>query len=309
MKEVKGEMNTITKKYDFFVLTYEFKGKVDKNYERMNEYLKESLEEFKKNKDFNFIKCNKSTYIGFNYIEKYEYINNEVWVFCLSKTVTTKIAVINEIKKTVKDGRSEYGDEPEQGLTVDTVVLFCPRNGVVIIPSNRGGISQSDFKSFFYKTVKKKGAKLNVAINNTKIDNLKHIDDLKEIEFNISRIVDIDKIKNKNQSTQRDKKMIDKLNADSMKVKYTSKSLDISESLKQIKNILAKDETKEVKKMVIRGENDGHEQIIDLIANRLIYIDDDVELNNNNKITINSMIKSIKKAYRDNLKIIEKDIL
>ena len=31
-----GEMNTITKKYDFFVLTYEFKGKVDKNYERMN---------------------------------------------------------------------------------------------------------------------------------------------------------------------------------------------------------------------------------------------------------------------------------
>lgn len=103
--------------------------------------------------------------------------------------------------------------------------------------------------------------------------------------------------------------MIDKLNADSMKVKYTSKALDISESLKQIKNILAKDETKEVKKMVIRGENDGHEQIIDLIANRLIYIDDDVELNNNNKITINSMIKSIKKAYRDNLKIIEKDIL
>ena len=50
--------------------------------------------------------------------------------------------------KTVKDGRSEYGDEPEQGLTVDTVVLFCPRYGVVIIPSNRGGISQSDFKSF-----------------------------------------------------------------------------------------------------------------------------------------------------------------
>lgn len=50
-------MNTITKKYDFFVLTYEFKGKVDKNYERMNEYLKESLEEFEKNKDFNFIKC------------------------------------------------------------------------------------------------------------------------------------------------------------------------------------------------------------------------------------------------------------
>lgn len=41
-------MNTITKKYDFFVLTYEFKGKVDKNYERMNEYLKESLEEFEK---------------------------------------------------------------------------------------------------------------------------------------------------------------------------------------------------------------------------------------------------------------------
>ena len=41
--------------------------------------------------------------------------------------------------------------------------------------------------------------------------------------------------------------MIDKLNADSMKVKYTSKALDISESLKQIKNILAKDETKEVK--------------------------------------------------------------
>lgn len=94
---------------------------------------------------------------------------------------------------------------------------------------------------------------MNVAINNTKIDNLKHIDDLKEIEFNISRIVDVDKIKNKNQSTQRDKKMIDKLNADSMKVKYTSKALDISESLKQIKNILAKDETKEVKKWLLEG--------------------------------------------------------
>lgn len=302
-------MNTVTKKYNFFVLTYQFKNKVEKNYERMNEYLEKSLKEFEEKKDFNFIKCKNTTYIGFNYIEKYEYDNNEVWVFCLSKTVTTKIAVINEIKKRVKDGRSEYGDELEQGLTVDTVVLFCPKSGIVIIPSNKGGISQSDFKQFFYKTVKKKGVKMNIAINNTEIENLKHIDNIKEVEFNISRIVDVDKIKNKNQSTQRDKKMIDKLNADSMKVKYTSKSLNISESLKQIKNILAKDKTKEVKKMVIRGENDGHEQIIDLIANRLIYIDDDVELNNNNKITINSMIKSIKKAYRDNLKIIEKDIL
>ncbi|MDT3956994.1 hypothetical protein RPN83_07670, partial [Staphylococcus aureus] len=82
-----------------------------------------SLKEFEEKKDFNFIKCKNTTYIGFNYIEKYEYDNNEVWVFCLSKTVTTKIAVINEIKKRVKDGRSEYGDELEQGLTVDTVVL------------------------------------------------------------------------------------------------------------------------------------------------------------------------------------------
>lgn len=302
-------MNTVTKKYDFFVLTYNFKDNIEKDYDRMNEYLKKSLTEYEKNKDFDFIKCNQSTHIGFNYIEKYEYEDNEVWVFCLSKTVTTKIAVINEVKKRVKDGRSEYGDEPEQGLTVDTVVLFCPKTGIVIIPSNRGGISQSDFKQFFYKTVKKKGAKLNIAINNTEIENLKHIDDIKEIEFNISRIVDIEKMKNKNQSTQRDKKMIDKLNADSMKVTYKSSSLNVSETLKQIKNILAKDETKEVKKMIVKGENDGHEQIIDLIANRLIYIDDEVELNINNKLTINAMIKSIKKAYRDNLKIIEKDII
>lgn len=300
-------VKTVSKKFDFYVLKYERQNKIDQDYSRLVKFLEETLEKHKKKEKHEFVKCNKNLYIGFNNIEKFEYENNEVWVFCLSKTDTSKLAVVNDTDDNVLDGRSEYGDKPTQGLTQETVVLFCPSTGIVIIPSNKGGVSGNNLIQFLYKNVKKQGAKLFIAINNTNINNIKHIDLIKDIEMRISRIVDTSKLNNANVSTKKTRKTIEKLNADTMYLTYKSNEMNIDEAVKFIKNTFKPKDTK-VEKMIVTGENNGDKQIIDLVKNHLNYIDNNVQLSNSGKLLVQSMIDSIKKSYKESFEIIKLDI-
>ncbi len=50
------------------------------------------------------------------------------------------------------------------------------------------------------------------------------------------------------------------------------------------------------------------EQVIDLISNRLIYVDDKIPLNKQGKLTIENMVMSIEQAYNDNELILALDL-
>ena len=65
---------------------------------------------------------------------------------------------------------------------------------------------------------------------------------------------------------------------------------------------------KDVDKLVLKGTVGDREQVIDLISNRLIYVDDKIPLNKQGKLTIENMVMSIEQAYNDNELILALDL-
>ncbi|MBU5271565.1 hypothetical protein ABXT13_04620 [Staphylococcus caprae] len=312
MKEVTGRMRNTKKTYDFFKLKFENDEWEVNDYTHINDYFENVLEQLEQdsNNDVDFIQINDEIHIGINRIEKYYYDNTEVWILCLSKVNTTRLAVVSDIDKQVKDGREEYGEDPNKGLTTDTVILICPTTGLVIIPRNNGGISQKNLTDFINKELATTGSTLSIVINGTKVTNLKSIDEINEVQVNVVRSVDPNKFKNPRRSKTKDKEIMDFLGGDKMNLVMKS---DKSKSLNKDSVInffrrLNISKRRNAKKFVVIGKHDGHDQIIDLITNRLIYFDNEVRLNNKNKLTIDSMFNSIKKAYRDNKRIVYLDI-
>lgn len=295
------------KTYDYFKLSFQNDEWQEGDYSSLDNYFNNTLKSMKNDDDVDFIEFDNDIYIGINRLESYTYENTQVWVFCLSKVNTTKVAVVSKINEKVKQGREEYGDNPDEGLTTDTVILLCPSTGLVIIPRNRGGISQNDLKVFLDKELATTGSSLSIIINGTKVDNLKDIDRIKEVQINVVRSVEPSKFVNPRNSKRKDDEIMEFLGGDKMTLVMKSSSLKKNSIIKYFKK-LKSSRKKEANKFVVIGENSGNEQIIDLISNRLIYFDKNVELNDNNKLTIDSMINSIKKAYRDNKSIIYLDI-
>jgi len=300
-------MRYTRKSFDFYKLSYVRNNGISYDYDRINSFLEKTHQDLESGNDVHFMECKKDTYIGFSEIEKYYHDETDdfVWVFNLCKCVTSKVAIVNNLDQKVNEGRATYGETEKEGLTTDTVVLFCPKFGVVVIPSNRGGLSKSDFISFFYKNVKKQGANLDLIINNTDLKNIESIDQVKEFEVSVHRITDGSLSKSSN-TINKDQKIIGKLDAREVKIQYKADHLNIKELIKYARRLL-KIENGETKKLKITGTHDGQEQVIDLISNRLFYVDNEVDLNENGKLTVNSMLHSIKKAYLANLKIIQLD--
>lgn len=297
-------MKYTSKSFDFFKLCYEDKQGKNYDYSKINNEIQKVYERLigDKKTEVSFIKCFSSFYTGFNLIKKVDLSDEAyMWVFCLSKVDVQKEAIVNDISKSVSEGRSVYGESKDEGPTVETVILFNPFNGVVIIPRNRSGVGKSLLLNFFYRITRKTGGFLEILINNTTLENIAKIDSMQELEFSIKRIYDPNKLKNNNRKTKKDEEIIDALEADKMFVKYKSDKLNVSKVVGYIKDVFKiSTGDKTVDKLIIKGTEGDNEQIIDLISNRLVYVDDKVALNNQGKLTIDSMCKSIEKAYRDN---------
>lgn len=252
--------------------------------------------------EVNFIKCNRSLYVGFSYIKKIQFETGKAWIFCLSKVDTQKLAIVNDISQPVQDGRSVYAESNNEGPTTETVILFNPANGVVVIPRNRGGVSKNLLVTFFYKLARKSGGDLAVIVNNTDLDNVSKIDSIHEIDISIHRIVDTEKLSNPRNSARKDQKTIDRLEAKKEKIVYTG-NLNVFNVVKYCRELIGSKEN-EVGKLILKGQVGEREQVIDLINNRLIYIDDKIPLNSDGKLTVENIVNSIEMAYKDNELII-----
>ncbi|HBC4774631.1 TPA: hypothetical protein OT127_001536, partial [Enterococcus faecalis] len=228
-----------------------------------------------------------------------------VWVFSLSKVDIEKEAIVNSISKSVQSGRSVYAETSDEGPTTDTVILVNPITGVVIIPRNRSGIGKNLLVTFFYRITRKQGGELATIINNTDLENINHMDSIHEIDIAIHRIVDENELKDNKRSAKKEQKIIEKLEANREKIIYTGQ-LNIHNVVNYCKGFLNKKE--DVDKLVLKGTVGDREQVIDLISNRLIYVDDKIPLNKQGKLTIENMVMSIEQAYNDNELILALDL-
>jgi hypothetical protein len=275
-------------------------SELDKKIDEYYRYIRNNQES-----NVNFVKCSKNIYVGFSYIKKIEVSTGYVWVFSLSKVDIEKEAIVNSISKSVQSGRSVYAETSDEGPTTDTVILVNPITGVVIIPRNRSGIGKNLLVTFFYRITRKQGGELATIINNTDLENINHMDSIHEIDIAIHRIVDENELKDNKRSAKKEQKIIEKLEANREKIIYTGQ-LNIHNVVNYCKGFLNKKE--DVDKLVLKGTVGDREQVIDLISNRLIYVDDKIPLNKQGKLTIENMVMSIEQAYNDNELILALDL-
>lgn len=299
-------VKTTTKSYDFFKYRRIVKGDIITDLSELDKKIDEYYRYIRNNQEsnVNFVKCSKNIYVGFSYIKKIEVSTGYVWVFSLSKVDIEKEAIVNSISKSVQSGRSVYA-ETSEGPTTDTVILVNPITGVVIIPRNRSGIGKNLLVTFFYRITRKQGGELATIINNTDLENINHMDSIHEIDIAIHRIVDENELKDNKRSAKKEQKIIEKLEANREKIIYTGQ-LNIHNVVNYCKGFLNKKE--DVDKLVLKGTVGDREQVIDLISNRLIYVDDKIPLNKQGKLTIENMVMSIEQAYNDNELILALDL-
>ncbi|MGC3599605.1 hypothetical protein ACPTJK_02400 [Enterococcus faecalis] len=300
-------VKTTTKSYDFFKYRRIVKGDIITDLSELDKKIDEYYRYIRNNQEsnVNFVKCSKNIYVGFSYIKKIEVSTGYVWVFSLSKVDIEKEAIVNSISKSVQSGRSVYAETSDEGPTTDTVILVNPITGVVIIPRNRSGIGKNLLVTFFYRITRKQGGELATIINNTDLENINHMDSIHEIDIAIHRIVDENELKDNKRSTKKEQKIIEKLEANREKIIYTGQ-LNIHNVVNYCKGFLNKKE--DVDKLVLKGTVGDREQVIDLISNRLIYVDDKIPLNKQGKLTIENMVMSIEQAYNDNELILALDL-
>ncbi|HDT8149283.1 TPA: hypothetical protein RD675_002102, partial [Enterococcus faecalis] len=296
-----------TKSYDFFKYRRIVKGDIITDLSELDKKIDEYYRYIRNNQEsnVNFVKCSKNIYVGFSYIKKIEVSTGYVWVFSLSKVDIEKEAIVNSISKSVQSGRSVYAETSDEGPTTDTVILVNPITGVVIIPRNRSGIGKNLLVTFFYRITRKQGGELATIINNTDLENINHMDSIHEIDIAIHRIVDENELKDNKRSAKKEQKIIEKLEANREKIIYTGQ-LNIHNVVNYCKGFLNKKE--DVDKLVLKGTVGDREQVIDLISNRLIYVDDKIPLNKQGKLTIENMVMSIEQAYNDNELILALDL-
>ena len=296
-------VKTTTKSYDFFKYRRIVKGDIITDLSELDKKIDEYYRYIRNNQEsnVNFVKCSKNIYVGFSYIKKIEVSTGYVWIFSLSKVDIEKEAIVNSISKSVQSGRSVYAETSDEGPTTDTVILVNPITGVVIIPRNRSGIGKNLLVTFFYRITRKQGGELATIINNTDLENINHMDSIHEIDIAIHRIVDENELKDNKRSAKKEQKIIEKLEANREKIIYTGQ-LNIHNVVNYCKGFLNKKE--DVDKLVLKGTVGDREQVIDLISNRLIYVDDKIPL----KLTIENMVMSIEQAYNDNELILALDL-
>ena len=300
-------VKTTTKSYDFFKYRRIVKGDIITDLSELDKKIDEYYRYIRNNQEsnVNFVKCSKNIYVGFSYIKKIEVSTGYVWVFSLSMVDIEKEAIVNSISKSVQSGRSVYAETSDEGPTTDTVILVNPITGVVIIPRNRSGIGKNLLVTFFYRITRKQGGELATIINNTDLENINHMDSIHEIDIAIHRIVDENELKDNKRSAKKEQKIIEKLEANREKIIYTGQ-LNIHNVVNYCKGFLNKKE--DVDKLVLKGTVGDREQVIDLISNRLIYVDDKIPLNKQGKLTIENMVMSIEQAYNDNELILALDL-
>lgn len=300
-------LKTTTKSYDFFKYRRIVKGDIITDLSELDKKIDEYYRYIRNNQEsnVNFVKCSKNIYVGFSYIKKIEVSTGYVWIFSLSKVDIEKEAIVNSISKSVQSGRSVYAETSDEGPTTDTVILVNPITGVVIIPRNRSGIGKNLLVTFFYRITRKQGGELATIINNTDLENINHMDSIHEIDIAIHRIVDENELKDNKRSAKKEQKIIEKLEANREKIIYTGQ-LNIHNVVNYCKGFLNKKE--DVDKLVLKGTVGDREQVIDLISNRLIYVDDKIPLNKQGKLTIENMVMSIEQAYNDNELILALDL-
>lgn len=298
---VKNEKYSYTKKsYDFYSIKY---GINDFDLTKLETLLSKTEEKLKKGVDVNFIKCKNNLYVAISQIKKITREDDSYyWIVNFTKAETEKDTSIVDIKKDVNKGRIYYISDENQGPATDTVVILDTQRNLVVMTRNRDGFGRSLLWNFIYKTTRKQNCNIDILVDdlsNNK-NKVRLMNKPQAIELRIQKLADIEKLESPETPADEMQNLLQTSYGDKITIKIESeekfggKVMDIVESVLFFKNNKS---SLGVNKLTLYGEHDDEPQVIDLISNRITFIDEKVRLDSRKKLTIDSMMNSIQNAY------------
>lgn len=294
---------TTTKRFDFFSLKYVSKGIESFDLSHIDSYLNEIHEALKSGEDVKPIECYKQVFVGISNVRK-RYINEQTredyfWIINFSKVDTEKESSVANVTSDINKGRKYYASGENEGPVTDTVVLINPFNTVIIIPTNRDGFGKNLLQRFFYRVTRKRGAQISIIVDSASLNKVNLMDKPKEIELRIAKIADIDRINDPKTTAQTAQNLLLDAESDKMYIKLDSSNAfngKIKKVVGSLKSFISSEKIEAATLRVI-GEHDEEPQIIDLVSERITFLDKKVRLDSHGKLTIDNMMKSIEAAY------------
>lgn len=206
-------------------------------------------------------------------IDSEDVVNGER-LYCVLMTIsrvdTNSQILLANLEESIDSRKREVEHGENEGLVVDTRVLFDPFRQIIVVYNQRGTINNHDLQRFFRKIIEVRGLKFDIILNKEAMKRLDHLDVVKSISYTVASPDNFKTYRDDDRSENGDFKFANSISGESIKVTIASSGLTKSGIIDKIKELFS-DGNLNVTSATVDGWSDGVQEPIDLIRNKLKY--------------------------------------
>lgn len=195
-------------------------------------------------------------------------------LYCILMTIsrvdTESQILLANLENTIDSRKREVEHGENEGLVVDTRLLFDPFRQIIVVYNQRGTINNRDLQRFFSKIIEVRGLKFEIILNQEAMKRLDHLDVVKSVSYTVASPDNFKAYRDDNRTESGDFKFANSISGESIKITIKSESL-AKEGIKDKIQKLLSDGSLKVTTATVDGWSNGVEEPIDLIKNKLRY--------------------------------------
>ena len=188
----------------------------------------------------------------------------------ISRVDTESQILLANLENTIDSRKREVEHGENEGLVVDTRLLFDPFRQIIVVYNQRGTINNRDLQRFFSKIIEVRGLKFEIILNQKAMKRLDHLDVVKSVSYTVASPDNFKAYRDDNRTESGDFKFANSISGESIKITIKSESL-AKEGIKDKIQKLLSDGSLKVTTATVDGWSNGVEEPIDLIKNKLKY--------------------------------------
>ncbi|HHL9843456.1 TPA: hypothetical protein ACRBS1_001753, partial [Streptococcus pyogenes] len=192
------------------------------------------------------------------------------WLVTISRVDTESPIILANLEKNIDVRKREIEHGDNEGLVVDTRLLFDPFRQILVVYNQRGTINNYDLRRFFCQIIGVRGLKFDIILNSDAFKRVGKLDVVNSISYTVASPTNFKEFRDDTQSENADLKFANSMLGESMQVVIKSNHLSKKNIFDKFSDMLVNDSVN-VKNAKVEGLTDGHPELIDLIKNKLEY--------------------------------------
>lgn len=199
------------------------------------------------------------------------------WLVNISRVNLDEEIELADVTKELNDRRRSVEHGENEGLVVDTRILYDPFRKIVVLQNRRGAINAYNLRRFISKFIDVRGIELEIILNADGLNRINQLDIVKSIAYSVAAPDNFRAYRNENRSEFADMRMANTLGGEKMKIIVESTDLTKNTIVDKVKFLLSPSEDRSfvVNALSVDGfYEDGAADSINLIKNKLEFKDD-----------------------------------